>query len=123
MSSNCTGEIMIDLHSSLAGLSRPVLIEVVYLAARFLTHGLSAEVFRRQIEADSKTMHRDTSVPLVLSLMAAIQQAEGAEVAYLPMAVRAAYVSELDGAMWDEVAPSIDSETASETLALLRSTP
>lgn len=122
MSSNCTGEIMVNLRPSLAGLSRPVLIEVVYLSARFLTHGLSAKVFWRQMEADSKTIHRETSVPLVLSLMSAIEQAEGAEVANLPMSVRAAYVSELDGAMWDEVTPSIDSETASQTLALLRST-
>src|SRR3712207_1587117 len=82
--SSSTGDAM-DLRNHLEGLSRPVLVEVVYLAGRYLTHGLTKESFLRQLDSDVRTKHRDQSVGVVLDLIALIEKAEGSPIRDLSM--------------------------------------
>ena len=100
MSSNCIGDAAMDSRKRLEGLSRPVLVEVVYLAGRYLTHGLTQDVFLRQLESDVKTKHREQSVGVVLDVIAAIESAEGAPIRDLPMGKRFALAAELDDVLW-----------------------
>jgi hypothetical protein len=68
------------LRNRLEGLSRPVLVEVIYLAGRYLSHGLTWDVFRRQLQSDVKTQHRRQSIDVVRALIGDIEKAEGTKI-------------------------------------------
>ena len=110
-----------DFAIYLNGLPRPVLVEVVYLAGRYLTHGLTKDIFLRQLESDVKTHHREQSTGVVLEIMSAIEKAEGDEIRMLPMAKRFGYASKLDDVLWNEIEPRTDDAKADEALTALRS--
>src|SRR4051794_18784024 len=94
---------MVNFDHCLKDLSRPVLIETIYLAGRFLTHQLTWDRFQRQLQADVKTPHRDQSVGAVLDLVREIEREEGTTVASLPIGRRTAYLTELDSLLWRRV--------------------
>ena len=114
---------MLDLAPRLDGLSRPVVIESVYLAGRYLKHALTPDVFQRQLQADVQTEHRDQSVAVVLAIVRDIENAEGTRIQSVTMERRDAYLKQLDAALWRKIGePSNDAEVE-EDLAALRAVP
>jgi hypothetical protein len=93
-----------NFEKRLEGLPRPLLVEAVYLAGRYLTHGLTEDVFLRQLQSDVKTAYSDRSVKLVLELMSEIQTSEGVDIQKMPMSKRFALASELNDALWADLA-------------------
>lgn len=111
---------MLDLATRLDGLSRPVVIESVYLAGRYLSHALTPDVFQRQLQADVQTEHRDQSIAVVLAIIRDIENAEGTAIQSVPMERRAAYLKELDAVLWRRIGVLSDDAAVEDDLAALR---
>src|ERR1700751_3588309 len=111
---------MVNFDHCLKDLSRPVLIETIYLAGRFLSHQLTWNGFQRQLQADVKTPHRDQSVGAVLDLVREIERTEGIDIASLPTGRRTAYLTELDKPLWGKVTVPINGAEIENELTALR---
>jgi hypothetical protein len=108
------------LRNRLRGLSRPVLVEVVYLAGRYLSHGLTWDVFRRQLQSDVKTQHRQRSADIVRALIGDIETAEGTEIRSLSGDKRLAYLSALDDLLRQKIDVSANHDEVEAVLTDLR---
>jgi hypothetical protein len=123
MFSSFTGNAIMVLGNRLRGLSRPVLVEVVYLAGRYLSHALTWDAFQRQLRSDVKTQHRRQSVDIVRGLIGDIETAEGTKIRSLSGDRRFAYISSLDELLRQKIAPSPDNGEVEAALTDLRAQP
>lgn len=109
-----------DFRKRLKELSRPVMVESVYLAGRYLIHGLTRDLFLQQLEADVKTKYRDQSVDVVLGIIDSIEASTGAPVGELSMGRRFELATGLDDVLWEDIEQKADDNRVEDTLAALR---
>lgn len=116
---SCTGEAM-NIQKYLDDLPRPVRVEAAYLAGRYLTHGLSADRFHRQLSADVKMEYTDQAAAAVGAIIAEIERIEGAPIPALPKVKRLTWASERGGALLADIRQRTDGFDVQEALAELR---
>jgi hypothetical protein len=110
------------LRNRLGGLSWPVLVEVAYLAGRYISHGLTWDVFQRQLQSDVRTPHRRQAIDIVRSIIGDIETAEQTDIHSLPPERRLAYLSSLDDLVRKKTRFSAENDEVEATLADLRAT-
>jgi hypothetical protein len=103
------------------GLARSTLVEVVYLAGRYLTHRLTMERFDRQLRADVSTEAHEQAAGIVRDIIRAIEAKEGVAIHDLPSEKRFEYVDLLSDKLWQGM-DAIDEEQADAALESLRRT-
>jgi hypothetical protein len=111
---------MMNFANRLNGLSRPIVIEAVYLTGRYLRHALTWDAFQRQLQADVQTENRDQSVAVVHAIPRDIEAAEGTGMQSIPMECRAAYLKELNAALWRKIELPANEAAVEDDLVALR---
>lgn len=109
-----------EFQKHLTNLSRPVMVEAVYLAGRYLTHALTRESFLRQLQADVKSKFHDESVRVVITLVDEIERSLKKPVNELPFAERVSLAAELDDVLWGNIDQQTDDKKIQDALAALR---
>ncbi len=112
-----------DVGTHLASLPKPVLVDTVYLAGRFLTHRLTWDGFKRQLKADVTTPYGARPLKVVASIVQDIEGAEGRGIEAIPMETRAAYVSKLDDLLLRQTTWPADAHEVDALLDTLRAEP
>jgi len=117
------GDAMMVSGNRLQGLSWPLLVEVVYLAGRYLRHGLTWDAFQRQLEADVQIPNRQRAVAIVRAVINDIETAEQTEIGSLSLEKRQTYLSSLNALLMEKTRASAVSDDVEDALAELRAVP
>jgi hypothetical protein len=105
----------------LGRLDQQAAVEAVYLAARYLSHGLNRTSFERQLRSDIKTPAQRGAIGAVHEIVAEVEQEYGRAIFALPAAERLRIVDRLDHILARVTGPgSLDEAKTTAALQALR---
>lgn len=110
-----------NLFDVLKGVPHEVGVGAVYLVARYLSHGLNREQFKRQLNIEVQPANRQQVLQAATTILKVIEEAEGCAVLELSLSKRLAYIEKLDALRSDMLGLYFADPDVEKALEALRS--